>query len=426
VTVRDDASDGLFRLGRFLVDIGPLKTSREFRLLFAARAVSMLTFGILTVAVNWQVFDLTRSSLQVGLVSFCLAASTTTALLLGGNLADRYDRRLLMMISRCAYPAVFGLLFVNSLLAAPSLGLIYLAVILGGLGAGIGMPALMAATAAVLPQHQLAAASALTAIAVQAGALIGPSIAGVLIAGPGLAVCYAVIVAGALAVLPAVYALRPLPSEARASGNLIRMFMEGCLFIRTSPIVRGLLLIDLAAVLFASPFPLLPQVGVEVLHGDSSTVGLLYTAPAVGALLAALTSGWLGRAARPGAVLVTAVVAWGLAVAAIGAMTSVTAVLLLLGAAGFADAVSEILRLALLQSSTPKDLQGRVTSLWMIQATVSPAAGGLQMGAMARLFSPGLALVAGGTMSAVLAAWIGAAVRSLRTAARAKEPSNQP
>src|SRR5262245_17709601 len=100
VTVRDDADAGLLRIGHFLVDIGPLKTSREFRLLFVARALSTLTFGILTVAVNWQVFALTRSSLQVGFASFCLAASTTAALLLGGNLADRYDRRRLMLISR--------------------------------------------------------------------------------------------------------------------------------------------------------------------------------------------------------------------------------------------------------------------------------------------------------------------------------------
>jgi ENTS family enterobactin (siderophore) exporter len=182
-----------------------------------------------------------------------------------------------------------------------------------------------------------------------------------------------------------------------------------------SRLVAGLLLIDVAATIFATPFALLPQYGAEMV-GGSQVVGMLYAAPAVGAFLAALTSGWASRVLRPGKALIGAVLAWGAAAIGVGLAPNLALALAALFAMGFADTVSEILRIALLQRHTPDHLLGRVSSLWMIQAMVSPALGNMQAGLLARVASPRLALVCGGATSVVASVLIARAWPALRSA----------
>ncbi|THF65428.1 MFS transporter [Pseudothauera nasutitermitis] len=410
----------LSRLARFAVDISPLRASPAFRLLYLARGVALMVYAINAVAVAWQVYGLTQSSLHVALVGFCLAGGQLAGLVFGGRLADRHDRRALMVGSRIAYVGVIALLFGNALLPQPQLGLIYLAALAGGFTGGIGAPALLAALPAVVERQQLAAAGALSAIAAQLAALIGPVLAGALIAGTGLAGCYAVVLA-ASALTPLLLArlprIKPAQADARPAPEntgVLAEWRDGLRFIRRSPMIAAMLWLDLIASLLAMPFVLLPQIASETLGGDAALVGVLHAAPALGALLAALCSGWTRSLQHPGRLLAAMAVLWGLAVAAAGLAGSLWAMLACLALAGIADTVGDIVRGALLQQHTPDALRGRVSAFWLVQSTLGPALGGLQMGYVARRFTVSTALLAGGAACTLGSAAAWAALPALR------------
>lgn len=404
------------RPGYYLINIAPLKGSPPFRLLFAARTASLLVYGVMGVAVSWQVFTMTDSSLHVGLVGFSSACGMTFGLLFGGALADSHDRRRLMLWTRSGFLGVALLLLVNASLSSPSLLAIYIAAALGGIAGGISAPALMAAAPSLIAREHLAAAGALAAIAAQTGAIIGPTVAGLLISGPGLVFCYAIVALGAATTPVVLWFLPPLVPQGERPEKGMGTIMEGWRFLCSSRIVAGLLLIDLAALLFAVPYVLMPQIGTQMSGGGPSTVGLLYTAPAVGAFLAALSSGWTNHTQRPGFILVVMVVIWGAAIALAGVSVKLPVVLGFFAVSGFSGTIAEILRGALLQHHTPDHLRGRISGLWLMQATVGPALGGIQMGTMARLFSPAVALACGGVACMITAVCVSAAIPGLRKA----------
>ncbi|ENO88332.1 putative MFS-type transporter [Thauera linaloolentis 47Lol = DSM 12138] len=406
------------------MDTSPLRASPAFRLLYLARSVALMVYGINAVAVAWQTYGLTRSSLHVALVGFCLAGGQLAGLVFGGRLADRHDRRTLMVGSRIAYVGVVGLLLGNALLPQAHVGLIYVAALAGGLSSGVGAPALMAALPSMVAREQLAAAGALSAISAQLAALLAPILAGALIAGSGLAGCYAaVMVASALTplLLARLPQLSPAQAADRAPGAAAE-WRDGLRFIRRSPMICGMLLLDLTACLLAMPFVLLPQIATETLGGDAALAGVLHAAPALGALAAALSSGWTRSLQRPGRVLAAMAVLWGMAVAAAGLAGSLWAMLACLALAGMADTVGDIVRGALLQQHTPDALRGRVSAFWLVQSTLGPALGGLQMGYVARRFAVSTALLAGGVACTVGSAAAWAALPALR---RDPEPPAQ-
>lgn len=180
------------RIGQVVIDIAPLRQSRDFRRMFAGRFVSMAGNAVATTAANWQVYGLTRSSLAVGLLTLANSAGMLAGLLAGGMLADRHDRRKLMLASRVPLAGLAALLMVNSLLSHPALWAIYALTLSMGLLSGLGAPASTAAIPALVGPDQLAAAAALNAMSSQLGNLGGPALAGALIAGPGLASCYGI------------------------------------------------------------------------------------------------------------------------------------------------------------------------------------------------------------------------------------------
>ena len=179
------------RIGEIVIDVTPLREGRDFRLLFTGRFVSMAGNAIATAAASWQVYALTRSSLAVGMLTLASSAGMFAGLLAGGMLADRHDRRMLMLTTRAPLAAGAALLMLNSLLARPALWAVYVLVTAVGALSGIGSPASTAAVPALVKPDQLAAA-ALNAMGGQLGNLGGPALAGALIAGPGLASCYGI------------------------------------------------------------------------------------------------------------------------------------------------------------------------------------------------------------------------------------------
>ncbi|MCI3933826.1 MFS transporter [Streptomyces sp. AN091965] len=408
------------RLSGLAMDLGPLRESRDFRLLYAGFLGAMTGTLMTSVAVAVQVYDLTGSSLHIGLVSLARALPLVVGVLLGGVLADRCDRRTLMIATRLPLALVAAALAANALAPQPRLWVIYAATAATGLLAGLGGPAMLAAVPALAGTERLAAAGALLSGSTQLAALGGPAIGGALIAGPGLAACYAVDAAGFLVFTAALFFVRPLPvpTAPGAGGRGVRQafgsLAEGLRFVRRHRTILGLLLIDAAAMVFTMPQALYPALADERFGGGPAAVGLLYAAPAFGALVGAATSGWTARAG--GHALVGAVLLWGAALTGVGLSGWLPLALVLLALAGFGDLISETLRSALLQHSTPDGLRGRVSSLWMAQATVSPALGNAAVGLLAELTGPAAAVTVGGLVCVAATLAVAAAFPSLRGA----------
>jgi len=404
------------RIGQIAIDVTPLREGRDFRLLFTGRFVSMAGDAVATTAANWQVYALTRSSLAVGMLTLASSAGMFAGLLAGGMLADRHDRRMLMVATRAPLAVLAALLAVNSLLSHPALWAVYVLVTAVGVLSGIGSPASTAAVPALVEPDQLAAAAALNAMGGQLGFLGGPALAGALIGGPGLASCYG-IDAFCFAIFGlTLWFIRPLPPTVRAGRPGLRSMAEGLKHVRHNAVVGGMLAVDTSAMIFGSPLALFPALAREHFHGGSATFGLLSAAPGFGALLGAATSGWTGRLRRPGIVVIGAGLAWGAAIVGFGLSGSLAIALAFLALAGMADLISEVLRNALLQRYTPDSLRGRVSSLYLAQVTTAPSVGNVEAGLLAQLFTVTVSVVSGGVACVAGALILGAINPALRRA----------
>lgn len=387
-------------LKRFVIDITPLKQSRAFRFAYMARTASVLVTGMMLVAASIHLYELTESSVAVAMLSVAMSVPMVIALLIGGVLSDRMDRRKLMMWSRSVYIVSVLMFLINSLFANPSIAVIYVAAMIGGAASGISIPAMMSATPALVGRENLAAAAALSGLSLQLGGVLGPLLAGALIAGPGLVACYSIVLAGVVLTPFLLSALPSLPPQAKpgnaAHGRVHHAFIEGFTYMLTTPLLRCLLLIDLGAVVFATPLALLPEWGDKVLGQGAEVTGALYAAPAIGAALTALSSGWIRSLKRPGLTIVNAVLVWGLSIVALSFSTHLYTSMIALAIMGSADTISKMLRMTLVQRHTPDHLLGRMSALWMTQSSMGTALGNTQMGVVSRWFSPSTALLIGG------------------------------
>ncbi|SDJ26703.1 MFS transporter, ENTS family, enterobactin (siderophore) exporter [Actinokineospora alba] len=365
----------------------------------------LLAAGFIAVAAPVQIYRLTESSLQVGLVSLALGMTKLFGFIAGGVLADRMDRRKLILISSVTVVLAFSAFAVNAALASShELLFIYLIVIVGAGVEGIGETALSAVTPALVAPEHLAAGSGLIAVTSQLGFIVGPALGGVIIAGAGLPGTYA---AAAVAILISTALLATLPSlppgsdESSADDKREGVFAsisEGFRFVRHNKLIRGVLIIDLCATGFGVPQTLFPQLVAEVFHGGPEMIGLLAAAPAVGALLASVSSGWTGLVRRSGRALIVAVLLMGAAYIGFGLSPHLVPAMVFLAIIGGVDSVSEILRRALLMHHTPDHLQGRVNSLWLAQASSSYSLGSTTSGFAASLFGPALAIIGAGAL----------------------------
>jgi ENTS family enterobactin (siderophore) exporter len=414
------------RVGQIVIELAPLRESRDFRWLFAGRLASAVGDTLATTAANWQVYSLTHSSLAVGLVTLTNGAGLLVGSLAGGVLADHRDRRALLSAVRIPQVLLALGLMVNSLLGQPQLWAIYTIILAIGLTAGLSSPASTAAMPALVGTGQLAAAAALISTSGQLAQLGGPALAGWLIAGPGLAVCYAADAAGFAIFGLAVRFIRPLPAAVTGQRAGFGSLAEGFRYVRHNKVIGGMLLIDTNAMLFGMPAGLFPAWATEHFHGGPATFGLLTAAPAAGALLGAVTSGWTSHVRRPGLVVIGAGIMWGLSIIGFGLATSLVLGLVFLALAGMSDLVSEVLRNALLQHYTPNQLRGRVSSLYLAQVTSAPALGNTEAGAVAQLFSLTTSVVSGGLACVAGALVLGALIPAVRNATLAPLDGGEP
>ncbi len=356
----------------------------------------MLGNQLTTVAIPFQVFSMTHSSLQVGLVSLAQLVPLVVGSLIGGTLGDVMDRRRLMVISSALSALAAAGLMANALLPHPSLVAIYLISALAAGLLGLASPARTAAIPRMVRPELLVAAYSFNQIVIQVATIVGPAIAGILIATVGLPWTFGLDAASFGGLLVTSLLLRPLPPQHGGQTAGLRSILAGMSYLRGRQALQGIYLIDLNAMIFGMPRALFPALAAGLFHVGPQGLGLLYAAPGIGALVGASTTGWAERIERRGRAVVVAVIIWGAAVAVMGAVPWLWVALVLLAIAGWADVISAVLRNTILQTSIPDAMRSRLSSFQMAVVQGGPRLGDAEAGAVAAVSSTELSVISGG------------------------------
>ncbi len=380
---------------RILVDISPLRESRDFRLLFSGQLVSMLGNQVTIVAISYQLYHLTHSTLQVGAISLAQLPFLVIGSLAGGIVGDAVDKRRILLWSALALAVLGGLIAGNAALASPSIAALYVLSALSSGVAGFANPARNAAIPRLVAPGQLIAAYSINQITIQIATVVGPVIGGVL-AAISLPVAYSVDAVSFLAIFLATLLMSPIPPVEGARRPGLSSFAEGFRYLRGRQVIQGVYLIDLNAMIFGMPSALFPAFAADRFGGGTVVLGLLYAAPGFGALIGAFTTGWVERVVRRGRAVIIAVVVWGLAIAVFGWSSTLWVALVFLAIAGWADVISAVLRNTILQSSIPDEFRTRLSSFQMTVVTGGPRLGNFEAGAVAAVTSPVFSAVSGG------------------------------
>ncbi|MGW6704234.1 MFS transporter [Streptomyces sp. NPDC054956] len=381
---------------RIFADLTPLKTSPDYRRLWIGGTISWLGQAMTALAISLQVYEITRSSFSVGLVGLCSLVPLVAFGLYGGAIADTVDRRKLGLYSSLGLAALSIALAGAALLDYHRVWLLYAVVALQSLCGALNGPARSAMIPRLLPVEQLPAANALNSVTMTFGMTAGPMLGGVIVGWWGYQAAYLI---DAVTFSAAIYSVWRLPSmkpEREEGGKGRASVTDGLRFLGTRPNIRMTFFSDMAAMVLAQPKALFPAVAVLWFAGDAKTVGLMVSAPAVGALLGGLFSGWQGRIRRHGVAILLSVAAWGLAIAVFGLTRNLWLGLFFLALAGCADTISMVFRTTMLQAATPDDMRGRLQGVFIVVVAGGPRLGDFLAGTVADLSSPTVAITGGG------------------------------
>ena len=426
---------------------------RDFRRLWAAQLVSITGSQMQMVALHWHVYLLTRSPLALGMVGLTRVVPIIVFSLWGGVVADRADRKKVMFAAQSCMALLSAALAALTFAGRETVLTLYALNALLAAASAFDNPARQALIPRLVPPEDLPGALSLNLTMFHAAFIIGPALAGLLIAGHGTIVVRPGELAGAGAghdtgTLAFIYALNALSFVAvlfalmtmRTSGVVtaaggaheapLAALRAGLRFVLTTPIMVWTMGLDFVATFFAGSMSLLPIFADQVLHVGAAGYGWLVAAPAVGALLGSIyTSVWpLPR--RQGVVLLWSIAAYGIATIVYGLSRSYVLTLAALAATGLADLVSTVVRQTLRQLLTPDHLRGRMTSVNMIFFMGGPQLGEMEAGLVASLFRSAVtgvtvSVVSGGLATILIAAAVAAAAPLVRryqppsTAARA-------
>ena len=390
-----------------LLDIGPLRHNTAFRRLFASQFISGLGTMVSYVAVPWQLYELTHSNWQVGLLGLVQLVPVVVCGLLGGAVADRVDRKRLLIGSEALMALCLLGLFANALSAAPHTLAIYaLVAVLQG-ASGFHRPALEALTQKLARPDEYAAVAALSSVRGTVGMVAGPALAGLLLARWGAVGAYlfdfATFVA-ALFFLVRIPRARIAPVEAPGGRpHLLADLAEGLRFAWARPALMGTYIVDIVAMAFAFPIALFPAMAAA--DGRTAAVGWLLSAMSVGALVIGLFSGWTSRVVRHGRAVILAAAVWALGIVALGFAPSLMFALLCLAVAGAADMVSGVFRGTIWNQTIPNTLRGRLAGIEMISYLTGPLIGNARAGFMADAWGVSASIWVGGLvcLAAVIA-----------------------
>lgn len=390
-----------------LLNLSLLKTNAAFRAVFLARFISIVSLGLLGVAVPVQIQTMTGSPWLVGLAVTLTGGAMFVGLISGGVLADRHERKRLILLARSTCGLGFIGLFINAMLPEPSLIAIYLLGLWDGFFGAIGVTALLAATPGLVGRENVMQAGAITMLTVRLGSVIAPMLGGVLLAS-GVAWNYGLAALGTFITLLPLLSLPKMPAPQMQREHPLRALLQAFRFLLNNPLIGGVALVG-ALLTMASAVRVLYPALAGHWQMSTSQIGFLYAAVPLGAALGALTSGRIAHTLMPGRVMLASTIAAFIAVGGFGVMPFWGLAVVCLALFGYLSAISSLLQYTLIQTQTPDDMLGRINGLWTAQNVTGDAIGAALLGAMGTLLTPaasasvsGLGLAVAGLLLALM------------------------
>lgn len=380
------------KMPKIMLDFSLLKENPNFRMVFIARMMSILALGMMTVAVPIQIHQMTGSTLQVGMIMALDGIGMFVGLLIGGVLADKYDRRKLILFARTTCGIGFGALALNSLLAESSLVALYVLSVWDGFFGAMGMTALMASLPVIVGRENLPSAAALSMLTVRMGMVLSPAIGGLLISFGDVSWNYLAASVGTLCTLFPLFRLPSMKPSHDAPENPLLSLYEGVKFLFSNKVVGCVVVFGTLETLATAVRVMFPALALETFTGNAANAGLMYSAIPLGAMVGALTSGWVKQSQRPGMVMIYATMGTFLAIVAMGLAENYWLFLSILVIYGYLGSVASLIQYSIVQGHTPDHLLGRVSSLWTAQDVTGDSMGAIGLGALGKVMAPAMSI----------------------------------
>lgn len=394
------------------MDVSPLRQLPDFRNLWLSALITRFGSMITYVAAPYQIKELTGSYVAVGLIGVLEIIPLVIFGLYGGTLADRIDRRKVVLVTEFGLMVSVFLLALNSRSESSQVWVIYVVAMLAASFDGLQSPSLDSIVPRIVPVEKLPAASALMSLTRNLGFIFGTMLGGVLVAKVGFSASYLIDVATYGLSLLFLWALPNVRPDRTPHESPIAAIVESGRYAWSRKDLLGTYLIDTAAMIFAYPVALFPFLADELNSPES--LGLLYAAGAVGAAIATLTSGWTSRVTRHGMAVVYSAMVWGLGIAFVGVSHTLPMALLGLTIAGAADMVSGLFRSVIWNTTIPDHLRGRMAGIEMLSYSIGPQLGQVRSSFSAQLFGLQKAFISGGLLCTGVVGACAAALPSLR------------
>ena len=382
---------------KLFLDFSLLRRNRNYGLLYIGQFVSFFGTMITGVALPYQIYHETHSTLMVGLLSLAQLVPLLFTALLGGVLADRHHRRRLLLIAE--FFLAIGSLFLawNSFLSSPHLWVLFLISPLMSAINGLHRPALEGITQQLVAKEDFPAVGALRTLAFSVCMIGGPALGGLIIAHFGLFATYLVDFSTFAISLTSIFLMTDVPKPSVVQNeSTLSSLKSGIRFAFSRQELLGTYVIDFVAMIFGMPTALFPAIAQS--FGGVKTLGMLYAAPAVGALLLSFFSGWAERIKRHGVAIAVAASLWGVAIIFFGFSSNLAAALFFLALAGAFDALSGIFRMTMWNQTVPQEFRGRLAGIEMISYLSGPKLGDTEAGLVAAAFGITASIVSGGVL----------------------------
>jgi MFS family permease len=379
-----------------VTDIRPLQVSAPYRRLFFGNTVAQLGQQMTTVAIAVQVYAMTHSSFYVGLVGIFALVPLVALGLYGGAIADAMDRRTLALVASLGLWVVSIALAVQAFAGNGSVWVLYACIAVQSGFYAVNNPARSAMVPRLIPKELMPAASALNMASFNLGFTFGPLLGALAITWHGFGAAYTIDVLTFSAAYYALFRMPRMPPLENSPRAGLRSVLDGLRFLTRAPNLRMTFVVDLCAMVLAQPRALFPAMAAKVYGGGAGIVGVLQAAPAAGAVLAFLFSGWVSRVNKQGLAIVVAVLVYGAAVGGVGLTHLLWLGVVFLAVTGMADMVSAAYRSTILQVAAPDQLRGRLQGVFIVVVAGGPRAGDFLAGSVASGVGERAALVLGG------------------------------
>ena len=381
------------------MDFSPLRRHRDYRLLYISQSVSFFGTMLTYVALPYQMFQLTHSSFQVGLLGVAELIPLLMTAFVGGALADTVDRRKMVIVTDIFLASGSLALSLLAWQGAPPVWSLYaLAGFMSGLN-GLQRPSIDALMPRLVPREELMAAAALGSFRGSFIMIVGPAIGGVWIASMGLAWTYAMDVLSYAIALVCIVMIRKTETAAGGEKPTIESVREGFRYALGRQELIGTYVVDFVAMIFGMPMALFPALSEKL--GGPQVLGVLYASPAVGAFMASVTSHWTRSIRRHGLAVTVAAAVWGVAIIVFGFCDTIVPAAFFLAVAGGADAISGIFRSTMWNQTIPDNLRGRLAGIEMASYLSGPMLGHVESGLAAAAFGVRTSIISGGALCVI-------------------------